>query len=150
MRTTSPATIRALRRAVTAVASRARAERAGDLSLTQVAVLGRVLVEGPITPGEVGAQLALAPQSLTRPLAALERAGLVVRTPDPADGRGALLSATERGRRAMRAEMAPRERWLAAAVAATCTPEEQELLGRAAEVLLKVAAHGSGVAPVEP
>lgn len=113
-------------------------------------MLGRVIAEGPITPGELGAQLAMSPQSLTRPLGSLERAGLVVRTPDPADGRGALLAVTEHGRRAMRAEMAPRERWLAAAVEATCSPEEQDLLARAAEVMLKVAAYGGGVSPVEP
>lgn len=149
VRTTSQ--VRTLRRAVTALASRARAERAGDLTLTQVAVLGRVAVEGPVTPGELGAQLAMSPQALTRPLAALEHAGLVVRTPDPADGRGALLAVTDLGRRAMRAEMAPRERWLGAAVEATCSAEEQELLGRAAVVMLKVAAYGrEHCAPVEP
>lgn len=147
MRTTSAT---AVRRAVTALASRARAERGGDLTLNLVAVLGRVLVEGPITPGEIGAQLAMSPQSLTRPLAALEREGLVTRTADPADGRGSLIVATEAGRRAMRAEMAPRDRWLAEAVGAVCTEEEQDLLERAAEVMLRVAAYGGGVAPVEP
>lgn len=147
MRTTSAT---ALRRAVTAVASRARAERDGELTLNHVAVLGRVIVEGPITPGEIGAQLAMAPQSLTRPLAALEQRGYVVRTPDPADGRGALVSATGAGRRAMRAEMAPRDRWLAEAVTGVCTEEEQQVLERATEILLRVAAYGGGVAPVEP
>ncbi len=139
-----------MRRAVTAVASRARAERGGELSLTQVAVLGRVIVEGPITPGEVSAQLGMSAQGLTRPLAALESAGLVRRTPDPTDGRGSLLVATSAGRAAMRREMAPRDRWVAEAVSAVCTEEEMELLDRAAEVLLRVAAHGTGVAPVEP
>jgi DNA-binding MarR family transcriptional regulator len=147
MRTTSAIT---LRRAVTAVASRARAERQGDLTLNHVAVLGRVLVEGPITPGEIGAQLAMSPQALTRPLAALEMRGYIARTPDPADGRGSLITATDAGRRAMRAEMAPRDRWMATAVTAVCTDEEQEVLARAAEILLRVAAFGGGVAPVEP
>jgi DNA-binding MarR family transcriptional regulator len=139
-----------LRRAIFAVAARARAERGGELTLNQVAVLGRVMVEGPITPREVGDQLAMSPQALTRPLAALERHGYVARTPDPSDGRGALLSATQTGRRAMREEMAPRDRWVAQAVEAVCTDEEQELLARAAQVLLRVAAYGGGVAPVEP
>lgn len=147
MRTTEAAV---LRRAVTALASRARAERKGDLTLNQVAVLGRVLVDGPLTPGEIGAALGMAPQALTRPLAALEKQGHVVRMPDPTDGRGALIAATQAGRRAMRAEMEPRDRWVAAAVAAVCTEEEQELLRQAAEVMVRVAAHGSGVAPVEP
>ncbi|MBZ5737000.1 MarR family winged helix-turn-helix transcriptional regulator [Nocardioides mangrovi] len=147
MRTTSTAL---LRRSVTALASRARAERGGDLSLGHVAVLGRVLVDGPLTPGEIGAQLAMTPQSLTRPLASLESHGLVRRTPDPADGRGSLIDATDAGRRAMRDEMAPRDRWLTEAVNAVCTVEEQELLARAAEVMLRVAAYGDRVVPVEP
>jgi DNA-binding MarR family transcriptional regulator len=92
----------------------------------------------------------MSPQALTRPLAALERRGFVVRTPDPADGRGALIAATDAGRRAMRAEMEPRDRWLAQAIEAVCTDEERELLARAGEVLERVAAYGAGVAPVEP
>jgi DNA-binding MarR family transcriptional regulator len=150
MRTKSFTSAPTLRRAVTALASRSRAERSGDLTLNHVAVLGRVIVEGPVTPGEIGAELGMAPQSLTRPLAALERQGFVVRMPDPTDGRGTLIAATDTGRRAMRQEMAPRERWIASAVEAVCTEEEQHLLARAAEVMLKVAAYGGGVAPVEP
>jgi DNA-binding MarR family transcriptional regulator len=126
------------------------AELADELTLNQVAVLGRVLVDGSLTPGEIGAGLGMAPQALTRPLAALDRRGYVVRMPDPADGRGALIAATAAGRKAMRAEMAPRDRWVATAVAAVCTEEERELLARAAEVMIRVAAYGSGVAPVEP
>jgi DNA-binding MarR family transcriptional regulator len=70
--------------------------------------------------------------------------------PDPEDGRGSLIVATESGRRAMRAEMAPRDRWMAQAVSAVCSEEEQELLARAAVLMLRVAAYGGGVAPVEP
>jgi DNA-binding MarR family transcriptional regulator len=139
-----------LRRAATALAARARAERRGELTLTQVAVLGRIVVLGPITPREVAGQLRMVPQSLTRPLAALESAGLVRRTPDPADGRGALLHATQEGLAALRAEMAPRDRWIAEAVAAVCTPEERRTVLAAAEIMLRVAGYDDGVAPVEP
>jgi DNA-binding MarR family transcriptional regulator len=139
-----------LRRAATALAARARVERRGELTLTQVAVLGRIAVEGPITPREVAAQLRMVPQSLTRPLAALESAALVRRTPDPEDGRGALLHVTARGRAALRAEMAPRDRWLAGAIAAACTADERRTLTAAADIMLRVAAVGAGVAPIEP
>jgi DNA-binding MarR family transcriptional regulator len=118
--------------------------------LNHVAVLGRVIVEGPITPREIGAQLSMAAQALTRPLAALERRGLVVRLPDPADGRGALIVATDAGRAAMRAEMEPRNRWVAQAAAEVCTVKERELLARAAQIMERMAAYGAGVAPVEP
>jgi DNA-binding MarR family transcriptional regulator len=151
MRTSSSALkdAAALRRAVTSLASRARVERGGDLTLTQVAVLGRIAVAGPVTPREVAEQLRMVPQSLTRPLAAIEAAGLITRTPDPADGRGALLHATGAGRAALRAEMAPRDRWIAAAVAAVCTPEEQRTLAAAAAIMLRVAASGGPLVPTE-
>jgi DNA-binding MarR family transcriptional regulator len=137
-------------RAATALASRARAQRAGVLTLNQVAVLGRIAVQGPITPREVAAQMRMTPQSLTRPLAALEGRGLVQRTPDPADGRGSLLAVTPAGRTALRDEMAPRTRWLAEEMAAGCTDEERRTLVAAAGILQRLAERGGGVAPVEP
>jgi DNA-binding MarR family transcriptional regulator len=139
----------AIRHAVTALAARARAERAGLLSLNQTAVLGRVVVHGPITPGEVAGQLGMLPQSLTRTFAALENAGYLRRTPDPADGRQSLLLATTEGRAAIRAEMAPRDRWLARAMAAVLSPEERDQLAHCAELMDRLAEFESDVAPAE-
>jgi len=152
MRNTSvlPREAAVLRRAVTALAARARAERGGDLSLNQVAVLGRVMTHGPITPGEVAAQLRMLPQSLTRTFAALEELGLLIRMPDPSDGRQHLLSVTAEGRAALRAEMAPRDRWLARAMNDVLSPEERAQLLDAAELLQRLVAAGGGVAVVEP
>ncbi len=138
-----------VRRAATSLAARARAERTGRLSLNQVAALGRILVVGPMTPGELAAQLGTLPQSLTRTLQALVAGGLVGRTPDPSDGRAALLTCTPAGRRALREEMAPRDRWTARAMRDLCTPDERQTLLAAAEIMQRLAAHGSGVAPVE-
>jgi DNA-binding MarR family transcriptional regulator len=140
----------ALRRAATALAARARAERAGALTLNQVAVLGCVATNGPVTPREVARRLRMVPQSLTRPLAALEKGELVRRTPDPADGRGALLDVTPAGLAALRAEMAPRDRWVEEALLAVCTDDERRTLRTAAELMLRLVGHGGGVAPVEP
>ena len=151
MRTTSGKRERAatIRRAATALASRARAERAGELSLNQTAVLGRVAVQGPITPGEVAEQLRMLPQSLTRTFAALEASGFVRRMPDPGDGRQSLLVVTTQGRSALRAEMAPRDRWLARAMFAVLTEQECEELMHAADLMLRLADFESGVAVAE-
>jgi len=151
MRTTAERTrhAAAIRRAATALAARARAERAGELSLNQVAVLGRVSTHGPITPGEVADQLRMLPQSLTRTFAALEAAGYVRRTPDPADGRQALLEATHAGVTALRHEMAPRDRWVARAMAEVLSPDEQDVLVRAADLMQRLVEFGGGVAVVE-
>jgi DNA-binding MarR family transcriptional regulator len=138
-----------VRRATTALAARARAEREGRLSLNQLAVLGRVAAHGPITPGEVAAALGMLPQSLTRTFAALEDAGLLRRTPDPADGRQALLGVTGEGRTALRAEMAPRDRWIARAMAATLTPDERRTVLEAATLLERLVEFGGAIAVVE-
>lgn len=138
-----------MRRGATALAARARAERAGALSLNQTAVLGRVVTRGPITPGEVADQLGMLPQSLTRTFAALEAAGHVRRTTDPADGRQALLLATTEGRAALRAEMAPRDRWVARAMLAVLTDDERAALVHAAPLLQRLADFESDIAPAE-
>jgi DNA-binding MarR family transcriptional regulator len=151
MRTTSEGRERAatVRRAATALASRARAERAGELSPNQAAVLGRVAVQGPITPGEVAERLRMLPQSLTRTFAALEASGLVRRMPDPDDGRQSLLVVTKEGRSALRAETAPRDRWLARAMSAVLSDAECEQLLHAAELMLRLADFNSDVAVAE-
>lgn len=53
---------------------------------------------GTPSPGELADVLRVHPSSLTGVLRRLERAGLVSRTRDPADGRRALLALTKRGR----------------------------------------------------
>jgi DNA-binding MarR family transcriptional regulator len=139
-----------LRRAATALAARARAERAGELTLTEVAVLGRLATHGPITPGEVAQQLRMLPQSLTRTLASLQQRGALHRTTDPTDRRASLLEVTDAGLAALRAEMAPRDAWTARAIAAVCTTDERATLRQAADIMQRLVEFGGGVAPVEP
>jgi DNA-binding MarR family transcriptional regulator len=151
MRTTAEQRERArtVRRAATSLAARARVERGGTLSLNQVAVLGRIVTTGPVTPGEVAAALRMLPQSLTRTFATLEASGLVRRMPDPDDGRQALLVATSEGRAAIAAEMGPRDRWLARAMSSVLTEDERRRLIDAAELMLRLADYESDVAMVE-
>jgi DNA-binding MarR family transcriptional regulator len=136
-------------RGATSLAARARAERGGVLSLTQTAVLGRLATHGPMTAGEVATQLRMQPQSLTRTLAALEVAGLMRRTPDPSDGRQALLGITAAGRQALKEEMAPRVAWVAQAIERTLTPAERDLLVVAARLQERLADVDADVAVPE-
>jgi DNA-binding MarR family transcriptional regulator len=128
----------AVRRGVTALAARARSERRGTLTINAVAVLGLLAKAGVITPGEVANRLQAQPQSLTRTFAALERDGLTLRMSDPADGRQSLLALTEAGRSALRAEMRPRDEWLAG-VLRTVTAAELAALAAAAPILERLA-----------
>lgn len=152
MRTTSQAIrsdARRVCRGATRLAARARVERAGVLSLNQTAVLGRLATHGAMTPGEMASQLRSQPQSLTRTFAALETAGYVRRTSDPTDGRQYLLVLTTAGGRALKQEMAPRDAWVAHAMASILTAEEREVLVRASELMERLTDFEPGVAIVE-
>jgi DNA-binding MarR family transcriptional regulator len=70
----------------------------GDMSPTQVAVLGTIVRIGPVGVGELADLEGLNPTMLSRMAGKLEAAGLVVRTPDPSDGRAVVVSATRAGR----------------------------------------------------
>jgi DNA-binding MarR family transcriptional regulator len=152
MRTTSAALktdAKLVRQAATGLAARARVERGGVLSLNQAAVLGRLATHGAMTPGEMATQLRTQPQSLTRTFAALEAAGYVRRPPDPTDGRQYLLTMTPEGLRAIKAEMAPRDAWVAHAMATVLTPDERDLLVRATELMQRLTEFEPGGAVVE-
>jgi DNA-binding MarR family transcriptional regulator len=136
-------------RGTTSLAARARAERAGVLTLTETAVLGRLLKGGEMTPGELADRLRMQPQSLTRTLASLEAAGRLLRTPDPGDGRQFLLAVTAAGRQALSAEMRPRDLWLAGVIDRELSVAERDLLVVAATLLERLALVGGAAAPVE-
>ena len=51
-----------------------------------------------LTPGRLAAAMLLSPAATTHRLAKLEILGLIQRAPDPADGRGSLVSLTPKGR----------------------------------------------------
>jgi DNA-binding MarR family transcriptional regulator len=91
-----------LRLAITRAARRLRQEAAGELTPTTVAALATVERHGPMTPSELADVERIRRPTATRSLRALEEARLVVRTPDPADGRSALVSVTPAGRERLR------------------------------------------------
>jgi DNA-binding MarR family transcriptional regulator len=140
---------RLVRQAATALAARTRVERGGVLSLNQTAVLGRLATHGAMTPGEMAGQLRTQPQSLTRTFAALESFGHIRRTPDPTDGRQYLLTITPAGSKALREEMAPRDAWLAYAMATVLAPDERDLLLAASALLQRLADFEPGGTVVE-
>jgi DNA-binding MarR family transcriptional regulator len=86
-----------LRRGATSLVRRLRAERPQSaLPLSQLNVLGHLYERGgPLTPGELAAAEQITPQSLTRVLAELERAGLVSRERDHGDARRSRIALTD-------------------------------------------------------
>lgn len=94
-----------LRMAVVRTARRLRQEAAGavgELTPTSAAALATVERHGPLTPSELAAIERVKRPTATRTLRVLSEAGLVERTPDPTDGRSALVSVTGEGRERLR------------------------------------------------
>ena len=115
---------------------RLRAEH--TFSISQGVVLARLDREGPQTTSALATAERVRPQSMAQTVAELQSAGLVSRTPDPTDGRRVLIELTAGGRDALAADRRRREGWLAEAMAAELTPEEQETLIRAVPLLRRL------------
>lgn len=126
-----------LRLGIVRTARRLRQEAAAEasgLTPTSTAALATIERHGPLTPSELAKLERVQRPTVTRTLGCLEREGLVDRTPDPADGRSALVSVNGAGRERLRrlrgrknAYLAKRMRGLPAADVAA--------LERAAEIL---------------
>ncbi len=128
-----------LRTTVMRLARRLRNQRADNtLSLSQIAALGTLFRHGPLTPSELAAHERVQPPSMTRLVAKLEEAGLVTRTDHPTDGRQVLVAASPAGIAMIKEDRRRRDAWLAQRMR-DLTPEERDVLHRAAEVLGRIA-----------
>jgi DNA-binding MarR family transcriptional regulator len=87
------------------------------VSRTGYWLLVRVSEEGPVRLSDVAASVELDLSTISRQIRDLVAAGLIARTPDPADGRAALLTLTERGRSVLEAASEARRRVLELAIA---------------------------------
>jgi len=126
-----------LRLGIVRTARRLRQEAAAEatgLTPTSTSALATIERHGPLTPSELAKLERVRRPTVTRTLGCLDREGLIERTPDPDDGRSALVSVNAAGRERLRrlrgrknAYLAKRMRDLPAVDVAT--------LGRAAEIL---------------
>jgi DNA-binding MarR family transcriptional regulator len=78
---------------------------------------------------------------MAQTLAELETAGLIERSPDPADRRSSRIELTEQGRDRVLEGRGRREDWLASAIAAELSPEEQRTLLAAVPLLRRLSGH---------
>ncbi|MGN6816609.1 MAG: MarR family transcriptional regulator, partial [Solirubrobacterales bacterium] len=106
-KTDIPLTERAaqLRTAIVRTARRLRQEAAAEtsgLTPTSTAALATIERHGPMTPSEIAGIERVKRPTVTRTLGCLEREGLIDRTPDPADGRSALVEVNGAGRERLR------------------------------------------------
>jgi DNA-binding MarR family transcriptional regulator len=100
----------------------------GELTLSEVSVLSRLDRDGPATPGALANGERVRPQAMGNTLAALEQRGLVVRMPDPEDGRRVSMSASEAGRRLLLDRRSASTRRVTRALAGFSPDEQRRLI----------------------
>ena len=128
--------------AVSRLRSRIRIEggiRSTGIPISQLAVLARIIAEGPTTAAALAAGEHVTQQAIAQSLATLKERGLVEKQADPSDGRKSLVTATVAGRELMDGIHASREEWLTQAIDAAVRPEERARLREAIELLERIA-----------
>jgi DNA-binding MarR family transcriptional regulator len=110
----------------------------GDLTWSQLCVIGRLDREGPATVTTLARAEGVRPQSMGATVSALESAELVGGSPDPGDGRQTILSLTDACKEWLKAGRAAKEDWLSRAIQTKLSPAEQEDLARAVELLKRL------------
>jgi DNA-binding MarR family transcriptional regulator len=116
---------------------RLRAE--SDFPITQMAVLGRIDRQGPVSISDLAAAERVRPQSMAQTVREVEVAGWVSRRPDPDDRRRQILELTEAGLARIRANRAAREDWLTQALERELDSAEREQLGEALALIQRLA-----------
>jgi DNA-binding MarR family transcriptional regulator len=123
-----------LRLAIVRTARRMRQEASTDLSPTLTAALATIERHGPLTPSELAEAERVQRPTATRIATGLEADGLIVRAPDPNDGRASLLSISPRGRDLLRRLRKRKNAYLSRRLR-ELDSDDVETLERAAEVL---------------
>lgn len=115
----------------------ARADAGTGLTRARLSALALLVLGGPRTLGELAAAEHVRPPTMTRLIQAMEADGLVVRTPNPHDGRSVVIEATAGGVAQLEAGRARQIAPLAASISGLA-PAERERLEDAADLLGQV------------
>jgi DNA-binding MarR family transcriptional regulator len=110
----------------------------GDLTQSQLSVLGHLDREGPATVTALAHAQGVRSQSMGATVAALESAGFVRGAPDPADGRQTIISLTESCRKLIRDGRAARQDWLLRGIQTRLSAREQDELTNALALLNRI------------
>jgi DNA-binding MarR family transcriptional regulator len=137
--------------AVTRLRSRLREEAgmtSSGFTVSQLAILQRILDEGPMTAAALAAAEHVSQQSISQGVATLKEAGLVAGQRDVTDGRKVVISLTPAGRDMFESLLASRKAWLVQAIDVIVTPEHRADL-ETSIALLEALAGADLRAPVE-
>lgn len=112
--------------------------RSGTPHDAQVDALAELDRHGPMSAAALAENRGVTHQSMRLVVSRLESAGLLVREPNPSDGRGWLITLTDAGRRAAAAYRQARSLWLAQAMEVKLSASEREALGRAIPLIRRL------------
>jgi DNA-binding MarR family transcriptional regulator len=131
----------ALRSSMLRLSRQLRRQRADshDLTANQLGVLGALGKHDAMTIGELAAHEQVKPPSMTRIVSNMEEAGLVARRPHETDKRQIVVELTDAAHHLLRANRRRRDEWLQTKLK-KLTPEERDILRKAAPVLERLAA----------
>jgi DNA-binding MarR family transcriptional regulator len=136
-----PDTAYRLQFAVSLLARRLRRETGTGLTPSQLSVLSTVHRSGPLTLGELADCEQVAPPTITRVVAKLERAGYLRRLPDPEDRRVARVQLTEDASLLVVAARQAKADWVLARLG-QLTPAQQRRLLAAVDAIEALAELG--------
>ncbi|MEV8099919.1 MarR family transcriptional regulator [Kitasatospora sp. NPDC085879] len=105
------------------------------LTPTQTSVLSRLGKDGPASASDLAAAERVRPQSMAATLAVLDERGLVLRRPDPGDGRRQLVSLSDTGQAFLEDCRRAGEEWLARSLQARFTEQERQTVVEALALL---------------
>lgn len=131
----------ALRSIAARLARRLRVEAGhADYTSAQLAVIKRLLDDGPATTSELARDEDMRPQSMSAIVVSLEKAGVVERRPDPNDGRAVRVSMTANGTRAVHEGRAAKQEWLLRMLSERLSTAEQHTMAEAVGLLERLLA----------
>jgi DNA-binding MarR family transcriptional regulator len=106
-----------------------------ELTTPEQSTLSRLERGGPASASDLARAEQVTPQAVGPLVAGLEGRGLVMRSPDPKDGRRVLLSVTETGLEALRNKLSARVERMASVLAEDFSRTELETLHAAAQLI---------------
>lgn len=112
-----------------------------ELSMTESAVLARLMNNGPATIADLARLESVKPQSMGATIASLEEGGLVERKPHPTDGRQMMIELTDKGVAVRKSTKDAKRTWVAQAIA-KLDDEERETLLAAGRIMKRLAESG--------
>ncbi|EJL83762.1 MarR family winged helix-turn-helix transcriptional regulator [Pantoea sp. GM01] len=111
----------------------------GDLTWSQVSVLGYLVRDGAMTVTELAAREAVRTQSMGATIASLQALGMVKGEADPLDGRKTRYHPTDACLHLIAANRAQRDDWLVNSIATQLSLQEQQTLLAAIPLLQRLA-----------